>query len=305
MGPLSFRTYNEVIGEDRSQLGGQVGAQRERVADRLRTVKQVIAVMSGKGGVGKSYVTAGLALALAQRQYRVGVLDADLASPTVARMLDASGPLRVDSDGVHPARAGSGKQKAAVAVAASLPRPPASLVVFSSDLLLADGTPLKWKEPGTEQFVWRSVLETGALREFLSDVAWGELDVLLIDLPPGTDKLGDLAQLVPSLAGAIAVTIPSEESRRSVERAMRSAVSAGVTLLGVIENMSGYECAGCGRVDSLFEGQAADALTTEFGVPLLGKLPFRAFASLEPPALHEAMLATIISSLAQPSLSGL
>ena len=300
---MSFRTYNEVAGDDRSQLGEQVGAQRQRVRDRLRTVKHVIAVMSGKGGVGKSYVTAGLALALAERDYRVGVLDADLSSPTVARMLDAGGPLRIDGEGVHPARAGSGMRDAAATGVPVFRLPlPSSLVVFSSDLLLADGAPLMWKEPGTEQFVWRSVLETGALREFISDVVWGELDVLLIDLPPGTDKLTDLAQLVPDLAGAIAVTIPSEESRRSVERAMRSALSASVKLLGVIENMSGYECAGCGRIDRLFEGRAGDSLTAEFGIPLLAKLPFRASESLRPPELDDTV-ASVISSIAFPSPS--
>ncbi|MBC7791884.1 MAG: P-loop NTPase [Anaerolineae bacterium] len=302
MGPLSFRTYHEVAGEDRSQLGEQVSAQRERVSARMRLVTHVIAVMSGKGGVGKSYVTAGMALALARRGYRVGVLDADLASPTVARMLDASGPLRIDSDGAHPARARIARRMEGQVTDPSSNIPSsAAPVVFSSDLLLADGAPLRWKEPGTEQFVWRSVLETGALREFLSDVVWGVLDVLLIDLPPGTDKLGDLAQLVPNLAGAIAVTIPTEESRRSVERAMRSAASAGVTLLGVIENMSGYECGGCGRIDRLFEGQAGAALTAEFGVPLLAALPFRALDSSQPPALDEAMLVGVLSSITTPA----
>ena len=254
---MSFRTYAQVTGADRSQLGEQVGAQRERVRARLADVERVVAIMSGKGGVGKSYVTAAIARGMARRMARgVGVLDADLASPTTGRLLDASGPLRVDGEGVHPARGGQG------------------VVVCSMDLLLDDGAPLAWREPGSERFVWRGALEAGALREFLGDVVWGALDVLLVDLPPGTDRLDDLIELVPDLAGAIVVTIPTEESRRSVERAMRRAAQAAVPLLGVVENMSGYPCAACGSLGPLYEGDAGNQLADAFGIPLLYRLPF-------------------------------
>jgi ATP-binding protein involved in chromosome partitioning len=254
---VSFRTYREVTGNDRSQLGEQVAAQRHRVQDRLRDVARVVAIMSGKGGVGKSYVTAAIARGLIRRMPgAVGVLDADLTSPTTGRLLGAHGPLRVDEDGVHPARGTDG------------------IVVCSMDLVLDEGAPLTWREPASERFVWRGALEAGALREFLGDVVWGALEILLIDLPPGTDRLDDLAELVPTLAGAIAVTIPSEESRRSVERAMRRATQAGVPLLGVVENMSGYACAGCGAIAPLHEGSAGRMLSDTFGVPLLSRLPF-------------------------------
>jgi ATP-binding protein involved in chromosome partitioning len=217
----------------------------------------VVAIMSGKGGVGKSYVTAAIARGLIRRMPdAVGVLDADLSSPTTGRLLDAAGPLRVDDEGVHPARGSDG------------------IVVCSMDLLLDEGAPLAWREPASERFVWRGTLEAGALREFLADVVWGALDILLIDLPPGTDRFDDLTELVPTLTGAIAVTIPSEESRRSVERAMRRAAQAGVPLLGVVENMSGYACADCGAIASLYEGSAGAKLAETFGVPLLYRLPF-------------------------------
>jgi ATP-binding protein involved in chromosome partitioning len=213
--------------------------------------------MSGKGGVGKSYVTSAIARGMAARMPRgVGVLDADLSSPTTGRLLEAHGPLVVDAEGVHPARGVNG------------------VVVCSTDLLLDDGAPLSWREPTSERFVWRGALEAGALREFLADVVWGDLDLLLIDLPPGTDRLDDLTELVPNLTGAIAVTIPSEESRRSVERAVRSATRAGVTLLGIVENMSGYACADCGAIAPLYEGNAGALLAGAFGVPLLHRLPF-------------------------------
>ena len=253
---MSFRTYHEVEGADRSGLGQQVGEQRRRVQERLRQVRQIVAVTSGKGGVGKSYVTAALARGSAGTFGAIGVLDADLKSPTTARMLGASGPLRIDSDGVHPVQGAHG------------------IKVFSMGLLLREGQPLQWKEPDGERFVWRGVLETGALREFLADVAWGALDLLLIDLPPGPDRLEDLAELVPGLTGAVVVTLPSEESFRSVERSMKSARERGIPLLGVVENMSGYTCADCGKTGPLFPGSAGADLAVRFGVPLLGHVPF-------------------------------
>lgn len=271
---MSFRGYSQLTGEDRSQLGAQVGAQRARVLERLRTIRHVVAVTSGKGGVGKSYVTAQLALAAAARLTGgVGVADADLKSPTVARMLDGKGPLVVEESSVRPAIGRDGVR------------------LMSTDLLLAEGQPLRWHEPDSERFVWRGTLEAGALREFLADVAWGALDLLLVDLAPGADRLADLAELAPGITGAVAVTLPSEESRRSVERAMRAALDAGIRLLGVIENMSGYRCPDCEAVHPLFEGNAGEELAAEFRVPLLGKVPFIAQHRLTSPniAPHEAM----------------
>ena len=266
---MSFRTYHEVAGTDRSDLMSQVLAQRDLVAKRLESVRRVVAVMSGKGGVGKSYVTAAVASAAAQAFADgkagggavrgvggVGVLDADLRSPTVARLLGATGPLRVGEDGVEPVVGRGG------------------VLVVSTDLLLDEGQPLKWNEPDHERFVWRGLLEAGTLREFLSDVVWGRLDLLLIDLPPGADGVIDLLELVPNLAGALIVTIPSEESRRSVARTMRSATNAGIPILGVVENMSGYLCASCDTPGSLFEGDAGADLAREFDVRLIGRIPF-------------------------------
>ncbi len=261
---MRFRTYNEVTGPDVSRLGEQVAEQRRRVEARLARIGRVMAIMSGKGGVGKSYVTAGLALSLVERGLSVGVLDADLAGPTTARMLEAKGPLRDDGEGVHPALGRDG------------------IRVFSTDLLLEEGAPLRWREPGHDGFVWRGTLEAGALREFLSDVAWGDLDVLLVDLPPGTDRLRDLAELIPGLAGVVAVTVPSEESHRAVARAMRAADEAGLDLLGVVENMSGYRCSECGHAGPLFPGDAGNALATEFAVPVLARIPFSPLAGTPP-----------------------
>jgi ATP-binding protein involved in chromosome partitioning len=174
----------------------------------------------------------------------------------VAGLLDARGPVRADADAVHPVVARAGVR------------------VFSMDLLLRDGEPMRWRSEGSEAFVWRGTLEAGALREFLADVAWGPLDFLLVDLPPGTDRLADLKALVPSLGGVLAVTIPTEESRRSVARAIRSAQADDVRVLGIVENMSGYACPECDGVGPLFPGDAGTALAREFALPLLARLPF-------------------------------
>ena len=267
---MNFRSYSELKGDDRSQLLSQVVAQRERVTKRLETVGKVVAVMSGKGGVGKSHVTALVATALSGAGRSVGVLDADLRSPTVARLLGAGGPLGVESDGVRPAVTEAGVK------------------LVSTDLLLDEGQPLSWREPSGERFLWRGALETGTLREFLSDVIWGQLDVLLVDLPPGADGVTDLKELVPGLSGAIVVTIPSEESRRSVSRTMRSAIGADIEIVGVIENMSGYRCEACDRLSTLFHGTAGQDLAHEFGVRLLAKLPFSPAADGSPMAVSDA-----------------
>lgn len=273
---MSLRTYFDVNDPDRSGLGAQIAEQRRRVSERLARVRSVVLVMSGKGGVGKSYVTAAVARALAVGQRRrVGVVDADLRSPTVARLLEASGPLRVAQDGVEPAIGVGG------------------IKVMSTEFLLDEGQPLSWRGPSQERFIWRGSLEVGTLREFLSDVRWGELDLLLIDLPPGADGAVELGGLIPSLTGALVVTIPTEESRRSVSRTMRAASDGGIRLLGVIENMSGYHCGACATTRPLFNGDAGARLAEEFRVPLLGKVPFSPEIEAPAEAIAEQLLGTL------------
>ena len=257
MGPVSpHRTYFDVDGDDRSALGDQVARQRARVLEQLRDVRRVVAVVSGKGGVGKSWVTAALARALAERGGATSVLDADLQSPTVARLLGAKGPLHVADGLVRPALGSSG------------------IGVVSTDLFLEDGRPLAWRSTAGESHVWRGAAEASVLREFLGDVAWGALDVLLVDMPPDAGRLADLALLVRDKISAVAVTIPSEESARSVQRALTAARDAGVQILGVVENMSGYACATCDTIGPLFAGDAGARLAAAFDIPLLARIPF-------------------------------
>jgi len=245
--PLNLRTYHELAGADRSGLAEQIAAQRRRVAERLARVGRLIAVMSGKGGVGKSFVTAHLARSLARAGRAVGVLDADLNGPTIPRLLEVThGPRTTHSDGVEPAIGVDGVK------------------CISMDLLLQDGAPLAFRGPQAESFVWRGALEAAALREFLGDVAWGALDVLLLDLPPGIQRFHELGDLLPAPPPVLTVTIPTPESRDAVRRAMRAARDRSARLLGVVENM----------VDGQFAGAAGADLAAEFSVPLLVRVPF-------------------------------
>ncbi len=272
---MSFRTYFDVSGADASDVLAQVVRQQARVATALSNVGRVVAVISGKGGVGKSWITAQLAITLAQQGHAVGVVDADLQSPTVARLLRARGPLSVHDSVVEPAVGDHGVR------------------VISSDLLLNDAQPLRWKGDRGAPHTWRGTAETGVLREFLGDLRWGTLDVLLIDMPPDASRLGELASLVPRLHGAIAITIPSGESERSVSRALQAARDAGVAVLGLIENMSGYVCRHCDTVGPLFDGDAGAMLGAAFGIPLLARMPFVP-AGGAVPALPEALLSAVV-----------
>jgi len=245
--PLNIRTYHDLNEPDRSGLLDQVGAQRARVAERMAPIGRVIAVMSGKGGVGKSFVTANLARACGRTGRAVGVLDADLNGPTAARLLDAPRtPLTLAGDAVVPATAADGVR------------------LFSMAQILEDGHPLAFRGPQAESFLWRGVQEAAALREFLADVAWGPLDCLFVDLPPGLGRFSELADLLPAPPAVLTVTIPTLESRDAVRRALRAAVERGAPLLGIVENMVGGP----------YAGDAGDSLAQEFGTPVLARLPF-------------------------------
>jgi len=257
MGPSGrLPTYREIAGPDLSGIGAQVAAQHARVTARLAGVRYVVAVASGKGGVGKSFVTARLGEALAAAGLTVGILDADVNGPTIPRLTGAARPvLRVAGGVVEPFVTAAGVR------------------VFSAEFLVAPGEPVRWHAPQGDAFVWRGTLEAQALREMLSDVAWGVLDVLLVDLPPGPGRLEDLSDLVPGLAGVLAVTIPSGEALDAVRRALALSRERGTRLLGIVENLTGHRCPSCGHEHAAFPGDAGAQLSAEFAVPILGRLP--------------------------------
>jgi ATP-binding protein involved in chromosome partitioning len=146
---------------------------------------------------------------------------------------------------------------------------------MSMELLQQEAdAPLRWREPEMGGFIWQSTLETGVLREFLGDVEWGELDVLLVDVPPGTDKIARLLELIPELDQMLIVTTPSETARFVVAKSVRMALEASVGTVALVSNMSGHTCSECGHVSELFSGDGAKRLEEESGLPVWAEIPF-------------------------------
>jgi len=148
--------------------------------------------------------------------------------------------------------------------------------VMSLDLILPkEETPVTWDGPAENTSLWQGAVESSALRELLSDTDWGELDFLLLDLPPGTTKLPTVASLLPDISGTIIVTIPSEISHFVVKKSVTLVKELGLTVLGLVENMAGYHCQNCGATGELFVGgHQGDETASLMGVPLLGQIPF-------------------------------
>ncbi len=232
---------------------------RERVRERLVGVRATVAVMSGKGGVGKSAIAVNLALALAREGAVVGVLDADLHGPSVAKMLGLRGqPVRAGTSGLRP-----------------IPGP-LGLRVQSMDFFLQGTQPLDWDGPAGEGAPLRSALEESAIADLLGHTEWGALDVLVVDLAPGADRLPAFARLHPELAGALAVTLPTEVALLAVERSLRRAREAGVALLGLVENMGASVCARCGAESPLFREADVGRLARDLDVEIVARVPFDA-----------------------------
>lgn len=220
----------------------------EKVRERMRLVKHKLAVISGKGGVGKSVITANLAVALSLRGWDVGILDADIHGPSIPKILGIRGErLQAGPPGIFPAEGPSGVK------------------VVSMDLILPrDETPV----------IWRGPMKMSAIRQFLADVAWGRLDYLLVDLPPGTgDEPLSILQLIPEMDGVLIVTIPSEVSQIVVKKAVSFARELKTPILGIIENMSGFICPHCGAETAIFRVGGGEKISREMDVPFLGRIP--------------------------------
>ena len=243
---------------DGAKVIEQLDDLQARVRRRMASIRHKLVVMSGKGGVGKSMTTVNLALALARRGHRVGVLDVDLNGPCVSAML-----------GMREARLELGPDGAVAPVG------PLGIKVASMSFLLRPTDPVRWKGPMDLSPVWLGLQEMQVVRELLSDVVWGELDFLLADLPPGAaaDKPPVIAGLMPDLAGAVFVTTPSEVASEVVYKSIGYARDLGIRVLGMVENMSGYRCPSCDKEHALFRGDS-QALCDALDLPLLGRVPF-------------------------------
>lgn len=255
-----MKRYGDLISDGGSNILEQVAAQRERSKRGLAGVDHVMAVMSGKGGVGKTSITVNIAAALAMSGWRVGIMDADVNGACVARMTGVAGQTPSTSEsGVVPIRTGR------------------DVSVMGIDLLMEDDSaPVLWDAPTQKDaYTWRSMMEVAAVREFVSDTAWGKLDALFVDLPPGADRLPNLLDVLPSFSGAIVVTLPTAVSQLVVKRSVRMATEVLFTeILGLVENMSERRCPHCGEIDPLFRGGKTETMATDLGIPFLGSVPF-------------------------------
>jgi len=217
---------------------------------RMKKIKHKIAVISGKGGVGKTVTAVNLAIAFAMQGHenRVGLLDADLHGPCVPKMLGMEDKkLKVGPIGAFPALG------------------PLGVKVVSITFVL---------EGKEVPVIWRGPLKMRAIQQFLSEIAWGELDFLLIDLPPGTgDEPLSVLKLLPEMDGVVIVTIPSEVSQTVVGKSITFSRQLNVPVIGIIENMSSFVCPDCGKVTDIFKSGGGEKVAKEYSVPFLGKIP--------------------------------
>mgnify|MGYP001020101877 CR=1 FL=1 len=225
-----------------------VPAQDEaKLKARLNRIRRKVIVMSGKGGVGKSTVAVNLAMSAMLAGQRVGLLDVDLHGPSVPTMLGLVGyRLEGGEDGMLPVEIGG-------------------LKVLSVGFLLQNND---------DPVIWRGPMKMGVIRQFLEDVEWGDLDLLVIDVPPGTgDEPLSVCQLIPELEGAVIVTTPQKVAAADVRKSINFCKELGVKVLGVIENMSGFACPKCGEVTPILRANGGRVMADEMGVPFLGSIP--------------------------------
>ncbi len=213
------------------------------------SVRHVVLILSGKGGVGKTTVAANLAFAFANHGFRTGLLDLDIHGPDIPKML-----------GIEDRRMASYDQKQMEPVQVT-----GNLGVVSMAFLLPETS---------SPIIWRGPMKAGAIRQFLEDVHWGDLDYLVVDLPPGTgDEALTIAQLAPNIAGAVIVTTPQDVAILDIKKAVRFVQMIGLPVIGIIENMSGMVCPHCGKDIDLFGSGGGKRAAEDMGVPFLGAIP--------------------------------
>jgi len=220
-----------------------------QLRNNLSRIKHVVIVMSGKGGVGKSTVSSNLAQALSMNGYQTGLMDIDITGPNIPKM------FHIEDEKLF---ANENNKLIPISV-------PPSLSVISMGFLLPDKD---------EAVMWRGPMKTSAIRQFIEDVEWGDLDYLIIDMPPGTgDEAMSIVQLIPKADGAVIVTTPQDvavlDSRKSITFAKRTKLP----IIGLVENMSGFVCPHCGELTEIFGSGGGERAAESLNVQFLGRVP--------------------------------
>jgi Mrp family chromosome partitioning ATPase len=222
--------------------------EEQRLNDTLSRIKHKIIVLSGKGGVGKSTVAVNLAAALAAAGRQTGIMDVDIHGPSVPKLLGIEKiPLDQQQNRITPVQYSN------------------SLKVMSIGSLLPDSS---------EPVVWRGPLKHNAIKQFIMDVEWGDLDYLIVDSPPGTgDEPLSVCNLINNPDGAVIVTTPQDVSLLDVRKSVTFCRRINLPVLGVVENMSGFKCPHCSEIIDIFKSGGGETMAADMGVPFLGRLP--------------------------------
>ena len=222
--------------------------EQTRLQDTLGHIEHIIIVMSGKGGVGKSTVSSNLATELSMRGYQVGLMDVDITGPNIPKMFGVEDEkLHVLDERLIPVTV------------------PPSMKLISMAFLLPDkDSPVMWRGP----------VKMGAIKQFIEDVNWGDLDYLVVDMPPGTgDEALSIVQLMPKADGMIIVTTPQDVALLDSRKSLRFGAETNVPIIGIVENMSGFVCPHCGEVTDIFKSGGGERAAKELNVQFLGKVP--------------------------------
>lgn len=247
------------------------GIDKEPI-NAMSSVKKVIGVVSGKGGVGKSFVTASLAAAMRKAGYAVGILDADITGPSIPKMFGVHGPAYGTDDGLYAVEAADGTK------------------IMSINLLM---------DNEEDPVIWRGPVIGGAVKQFWTDVIWGDLDYMFVDMPPGTGDVPlTVFQSIP-VDGIIVVTSPQELVQMIVKKAYNMAQMMDIPVLGLVENFSYIKCPDCGKEMKIFGESHVDEVAAELQIPVFGKLPIEPkmaeaadagkFYEVENPYLNDAV----------------
>lgn len=250
MGSENVSKKNSSCATKRLPSMEEIEELKERLAlqDNISRIKHKIVVLSGKGGVGKSTIATNIAVALSLKGQKVGLMDVDIHGPSIPKMLGLEGKtLKGFEQGLAP-------------------------IVYTDNLrVISVGFILRTQN---DAIIWRAPLKHKIIREFLTDVKWGEMDYLIIDSPPGTgDEPLSVIQLIENADGAIVVTTPQDVALTDVRKAITFCRQVKLSILGVVENMSGFVCPYCSKTVDIFKSGGGEQMASEMGVPFLGQIP--------------------------------